>query len=194
MLRPRFLPHPRKCVALAIIMVMGMLKLSPLATAQPLPNHRLVARIADWQLICKPAPKGSKQRTCGLVQNVLAEERTSVGLVIQYQQYAKSQRTIRIFAPVGVMLQQGLSLKIDGKAVCYAPAKKKRPKSCLPFPFLRCTAQACIAQIAVNPALMKQMKRGKTAIFVIYLTQEAGIGIPISLKGFAKALARLEAK
>ncbi|MDX2156781.1 MAG: invasion associated locus B family protein [Hyphomicrobiaceae bacterium] len=35
------------------------------------------------------------------------------------------------------------------------------------------------------------MKAGKTAVFIIFQTEEAGIGIPISLNGFAQALAQL---
>jgi invasion protein IalB len=36
------------------------------------------------------------------------------------------------------------------------------------------------------------LKGGKTAIFIIFQTEEAGIGIPISLAGFAQALASLD--
>ena len=37
-----------------------------------------------------------------------------------------------------------------------------------------------------------QLKSGKTAIFIIFQTEEAGIGIPISLAGFKEALAELK--
>ena len=36
--------------------------------------------------------------------------------------------------------------------------------------------------------LVEQLKTGKTAIFIIFQTEEAGIGIPISLAGFKEAL------
>jgi invasion protein IalB len=39
--------------------------------------------------------------------------------------------------------------------------------------------------------LIEQLKTGKTAIFIIFQTEEAGIGIPISLAGFGKALESL---
>jgi invasion protein IalB len=41
-------------------------------------------------------------------------------------------------------------------------------------------------------ALVEQLKTGKTAVFIIFQTEEAGIGIPISLSGFAQALAELK--
>ena len=37
----------------------------------------------------------------------------------------------------------------------------------------------------------EQLKGGKTAIFIIFQTEEAGIGIPISLAGFGEGLAAL---
>jgi len=40
--------------------------------------------------------------------------------------------------------------------------------------------------------LIEQLKTGKNAIFIIFQTQEAGIGIPISLAGFGQALAALK--
>ena len=40
--------------------------------------------------------------------------------------------------------------------------------------------------------LIDQLKTGKTAIFIIFQTEEAGIGIPISLSGFSQALAALQ--
>jgi invasion protein IalB len=36
--------------------------------------------------------------------------------------------------------------------------------------------------------LIERLSNGKSAVFIIYQTEEAGIGIPISLKGFAEAL------
>ena len=39
--------------------------------------------------------------------------------------------------------------------------------------------------------LIEQLKAGKTAVFIIFQTEEAGIGIPVSLAGFAKGLQQL---
>jgi invasion protein IalB len=43
-----------------------------------------------------------------------------------------------------------------------------------------------------EPQLIEQLKTGKTAVFIIFQTEEAGIGIPISLAGFGQALAALQ--
>ncbi|MFM1816481.1 MAG: hypothetical protein RLZ98_3176 [Pseudomonadota bacterium] len=160
------------------------------ASAQPLTDHKVEARHGDWQVVCKPPASGSS-RICGLVQNVMAEDRSNVGLVIQFQQYDGGARAIRIFAPLGVLLPQGLRVKLDDNDVCFG---KAATGTCLPFPFLRCTPDACIAQIAIGDDLLGKLKTSKTAVFIVYQTEEAGIGIPISMNGFSKAYEALAAK
>jgi invasion protein IalB len=49
----------------------------------------------------------------------------------------------------------------------------------------------CYAQIALEDKLIDQLKGGKQAVFIIYQTEEAGIGIPVSLAGFGQAISAL---
>jgi invasion protein IalB len=137
------------------------------------------AQHGDWQVVCKDPPPGAKGDVCALVQSVTAEDRTNVGLTVYFQKFANGQRVLRVFAPVGVLLPPGLGLKIDDKDVGHAP-------------FLRCQNFACYAQVVVEDPLVEKLKTGKTAIFIIFQTEEAGIGIPISLAGFSDALAALK--
>ena len=53
---------------------------------------------------------------------------------------------------------------------------------------LRCHNFACYAQVVAEDPLIERLKTGKTAVFILFQTEEAGIGIPISLAGFAQAL------
>jgi invasion protein IalB len=135
-------------------------------------------QFGDWQLVCKPPPPGAKNEVCALVQSVTAEDRNNVGLTVYFQKFSNGTRVLRIFAPLGVLLPPGLGLKIDNKDVGNAP-------------FLRCHSFACYAQVVVEDPLVNQLKTGKQAVFIIFQTEEAGIGIPISLNGFDKALAAL---
>ena len=98
-----------------------------------------------------------------------------MGLTVYVQRFSDGSRVLRIFAPVGVLLPPGLGLKIDGQDVGNAP-------------FLRCHTFACYAQVFVDDALIDRLARGKQAIFIIFQTEEAGIGIPISLNGFSDAV------
>lgn len=143
------------------------------------PDGTIRAQHGDWQVVCKAPAAGSKLETCALVQSVTAEDRNNVGLTVYFQKFSDGSRVLRVFAPLGVLLPPGLGLKIDDLDVGHAP-------------FLRCHTFACYAQVVAEDKLVEQLKTGKNAIFIIFQTQEAGIGIPISLKGFAPALAALK--
>jgi invasion protein IalB len=132
----------------------------------------------DWQVVCKPPPPGAKNEVCALVQSVTAEDRNNVGLTIYFQKFSTGVQVLRVFAPLGVLLPPGVGLKIDDADVGHAP-------------FHRCQSFACYAQVTVDEALLGKLKTGKTAIFIIFQTEEAGIGIPISLTGFGEATAAL---
>jgi invasion protein IalB len=133
----------------------------------------------DWQVVCKSPPPGAKKEVCALVQSVTAEDRNNVGLTVYFQTFSNGTRVLRVFAPLGVLLPPGLGLKIDDRDVGNAP-------------FLRCQNFACYAQVVASDQLVDQLKAGKTAVFIIFQTEEAGIGIPISLSGFADALTKLK--
>ena len=132
----------------------------------------------DWQVVCKPPPPGAKTEVCALVQSVTAQDRNNVGLTIYFQRFSNGTQVLRVFAPLGVLLPPGVGLKIDDADVGHAP-------------FHRCQSFACYAQVTVDEKLLGQLSTGKTAIFIIFQTEEAGIGIPISLAGFTDAVAAL---
>ncbi len=148
------------------------------AQAIDAPEGTVKAQHGDWQVVCKDPPPGAKNGVCALVQSVTAEDKNNIGLTVYFQKFSNGTRVLRVFAPLGVLLPPGLGLKIDDKDVGHAP-------------FLRCHNFACYAQVVVEDALIEQLKTGKTAIFIIFQTEEAGIGIPISLAGFGEALAAL---
>ena len=45
--------------------------------------------------------------------------------------------------------------------------------------------------MVVNDDLMKQLRNGHIATFIIFQTPEEGIGIPVSLKGFGDGFDKL---
>lgn len=149
------------------------------AFAVDAPEGTVKAQYGDWQVVCKDPPPGAKNAVCALVQSVTAEDKNNIGLTVYFQKFSNGTRVLRVFAPLGVLLPPGLGLKIDDKDVGHAP-------------FLRCHSFACYAQVVVEDSLVEQLKTGKNAIFIIFQTEEAGIGIPISLKGFADALKDLK--
>jgi invasion protein IalB len=133
----------------------------------------------DWQIVCKDPPPGAKNEVCAIVQSVTAEDKDNIGLTVYFQKFSNGTRVLRVFAPLGILLPPGLGLKIDDKDVGHAPC-------------LRCHSFACYAQVVLEDATIERLKTGKTAIFIIFQTEEAGIGIPIALAGFKDALAALK--
>ena len=67
----------------------------------------------DWQMRCE-TPAGAKNEQCALVQNVAAEDRPNVTLLVIVLKTADAKsRLLRVVAPLGVLLPSGLGLKID---------------------------------------------------------------------------------
>lgn len=165
-------------VAVALLLAMSAAAGVAQPAGAPAPDGVVKSQHGDWQVVCKAPPPGAKQETCALVQSVTAEDRNNVGLTVYFQRFSNGTRVLRVFAPLGVLLPPGIGLKIDERDVGHAP-------------FLRCHTFACYAQVVAEDSLIEQLKKGKTAIFVIFQTEEAGVGIPISLAGFAQALNNL---
>jgi invasion protein IalB len=125
----------------------------------------------DWQMRCE-TPAGAKAEQCALVQNVAAEDRPNVTLLVIMLKTADAKsRLLRVVAPLGVLLPAGLGLKIDQTDVGRAG-------------FVRCLTTGCVAEVVMEDNLLNQLKGGKTATFIVFQTPEEGVGIPVSLEGF----------
>ena len=128
----------------------------------------------DWQMRCE-TPAGAAAEQCALVQNVVAEDRPSVTLVIIVLKTADGKsRLLRVVAPLGILLPSGLGLKIDQADIGRAG-------------FVRCLSSGCVAEVVMEESLVNQFRNGQTATFVVFQTPEEGIGIPVSLQGFGQA-------
>jgi invasion protein IalB len=143
------------------------------------PGSVVRATHGAWQVTCR-TPPGAKEEKCALVQKVTAEDRKDIGLtVVFYKAVADGKKLLRVVVPLGVLLTTGLGFKIDGQDVGNAP-------------FVKCGSQGCFAEAVLQDEVIEKMKKGTTAIFVIFITPEAGIGIPVALQGFGDALADLK--
>jgi len=150
------------------------------AVAQTSSDGRIVARHGDWQIRCEQ-PLGAPSEECALVQNVAAADRPNVSLTVVFLETADGQaRILRVLAPHGVLLPKGLGLSIDDQMIGYAE-------------YMRCLQGiGCIAEVALDDGLLERFEAGAAATFVIFLTAEEGIGIPISLDGFTAGFAALQ--
>ncbi|HKD25409.1 MAG TPA: invasion associated locus B family protein [Xanthobacteraceae bacterium] len=132
----------------------------------------------DWQIRCD-TPPGAKSEQCALIQSVTAEDRANVGLtVIVLKTADQRSRLMRVVAPLGVLLPSGLGLKIDQADIGRAG-------------FVRCLPNGCIAEVVMDDELIKKLRTGKSATFIIFQTPEEGIGFPMSLAGFGEGYDKL---
>jgi invasion protein IalB len=132
----------------------------------------------DWQIRCD-TPPGAQSEQCALIQSVTAEDRANVGItVIVLKTADQKSRLMRVVAPMGVLLPSGLGLKIDQADVGRAG-------------FVRCLPTGCVAEVVMDDNLIKQLRAGTTATFIIFQTPEEGIGFPMSLKGFGDGFDKL---
>jgi len=176
-------PLAKFSAALALVLALashvdaqGASDASPIATG---PGSVVRETHGAWQVSCR-TPPGAKEEKCALVQSVTAEDRPNVGLtVVFYKAIGEDKKLLRVVVPLGVLLPTGLGLKIDGQDVGNAP-------------FLKCGKRGCVAEVVLQDEVINKMKGGGTAMFIIFDTPEAGIGIPVSLQGFGDALAGLK--
>jgi invasion protein IalB len=165
----------RRGLALATVGAIAALGALP----QPAAGQGAVKSVhGDWQIRCD-TPPGSQGDQCALIQSVTAEDRANVGLtVIVLKTADQKSRLMRVVAPLGVLLPSGLGLKIDTADVGRAG-------------FVRCLPNGCVAEVVMDDNLIKQLRAGQTATFIIFQTPEEGIGFPMALKGFGEGYDKL---
>lgn len=155
-------------VPLLLSAVMSMLM--P-ASAQQSGNVR--STHGEWAIVCD-TPAGASSEQCVLMQNVMAEDRPEVGLSVVVLKTADNKAEIlRVLAPLGVLLPNGLGLNVDGKDIGRAY-------------FVRCFQDGCYAEVILEEQLIETLRGGESATFIVFQTPEEGIGIPVALEGFGE--------
>jgi invasion protein IalB len=163
---------------ICLIAVALAVALLALPMAQALAQGAVKSVHKDWQIRCD-TPPGAKSEQCALIQSVTAEDRANVGLTVIVLKTADAKsRLMRVVAPLGVLLPSGLGLKIDTADVGRAG-------------FVRCLPNGCIAEVVMDDELIKKLRTGKSATFIIFQTPEEGIGFPMSLNGFGEGYDKL---
>ena len=137
------------------------------------PSGTVKSTHGAWSIICD-TPAGATSEQCVMMQNVVAEDRPEMGLSVVVLRTADNKAEIlRVLAPLGVLLPNGLGLNVDGKDIGRAY-------------FVRCFQDGCYAEVILEKPLLDTLKSGTSATFIVFQTPEEGIGIPVDLKGFAE--------
>ncbi|WP_245454905.1 invasion associated locus B family protein [Mesorhizobium sp. M9A.F.Ca.ET.002.03.1.2] len=163
-------------ILLAASFGIGLSGVIPANAAQP--SGKVRSTHGAWSIICD-TPAGATSEQCVMMQNVVAEDRPEMGLSVVVLRTADNKAEIlRVLAPLGVLLPNGLGLNVDGKDIGRAY-------------FVRCFQDGCYAEVILEKPLLDTLKTGTSATFIVFQTPEEGIGIPVELKGFADGFAAL---
>lgn len=174
--RPELSGTLAKAMFVVALSAAGLLGASQANAAQPSGTVR--STHGAWSIICD-TPAGATAEQCVMMQNVVAEDRPEMGLSVVVLRTADNKAEIlRVLAPLGVLLPNGLGLNVDGKDIGRAY-------------FVRCFQDGCYAEVILEKPLLDTLKTGTSATFIVFQTPEEGIGIPVDLKGFADGFAAL---
>ncbi len=154
------------------------LLLTAVSTSQIFAQGAVRSAHGAWSMVCD-TPPGASSEQCALMQNVVAQDRSEVGLSVVVLRTADGESEImRVLAPLGVLLPNGLGLNVDGKDIGRAY-------------FVRCFQDGCYAEVILKGELLETLKSGKTATFIVFQTPEEGIGIPVDLSGFSDGYTKI---
>jgi invasion protein IalB len=144
------------------------------ATAQQPQAGTVRSNHGAWSVVCD-TPAGTSQEQCALMQNVIADDRPEIGLsVVVLKTADRKARILRILAPLGVLLKDGMDLFIDNNKIGTAN-------------FTRCFAEGCYVEVEIDDQLMKILRSGKNAVFAVRESSDQDrVGIPVALNGFAE--------
>lgn len=162
--------HPFRATVSALAAALLLSAPLPSAAQQ---NGTVRSTHGAWSIICD-TPPGSSSEQCAMMQNVIAEDRPEVGLSVVVLRTADNKAEIlRVLAPLGVLLPNGLGLNVDGQDIGRAY-------------FVRCFQDGCYAEVILEQQLLETLKKGEAATFIVFQTPEEGIGIPVDLSGFGE--------
>lgn len=149
---------------------------APSQAPAPAPSGQQPGNVKEshgaWSVICD-RPAGASAEQCALMQNVIAEDRPEVGLsVVVLKTADRKARILRILAPLGVLLKDGMELYVDNNNIGRAY-------------FTRCFAEGCYVEVEIDEELMRIMRAGKSAVFALRESSDQDrVGIPVELNGF----------
>ncbi len=161
-----------------LVSALGVIAASLSAVGGAYAQGAVRAKHGDWETRCE-TPPGAAYEQCAVLLSVVDQDRPNLTMVVIVLNTAdRKARLMRVIAPLGVLLPAGVSLQIgDSDAGRLS--------------FLQCLANGCIAQLALDDALIDKLKAGKTMTLGIFQTPEQGVGVPASLAGFKEAYEQL---
>ena len=150
---------------------------APAAPLEPEPEVK-ITRNGDWEVACREGqPNSDEPKACEMRQILINDETKQEWLRIAVGFPPNGDRAVlRIFTPLGVLLQPGMELKIDnGKVerVQYAVCLARPPR--------------CLVAGPMTDAMVNALKRGNGGTITFVLPNNQKVNAPFSLTGFTKS-------
>ena len=163
------------CLRSLVGACLAALLVSPVLVAQ-----ESVTTYGDWGYKCEQAPNGDRE-LCYVFQNVTKKEggELVLGARIAFRE-GQSDPLLVATVPLGSLLPPGAALVMDG----VEPLKMS---------YFLCAAQGCTTVATPLPAaVVDAMKKGDQAAIRVAAPNQQVVGLPLSLKGFTKAMSSIE--
>lgn len=139
-----------------------------------------IKTFGDWGYQCEKTPDG-KGEFCYVFQNVTKKDggQLVLGARVAYRP-EQTDPLLVVTVPLGTLLPPGAALVMDGVDP-------------VTLPFFLCAAEGCTSVATPLPAaVIAAMKKGESAVVRIAAPNKQVVGLPLSLKGFTKAMNTLK--
>lgn len=137
-----------------------------------------------WAVRCQEVEnEGKKQNYCETFQNLSIQQTNDKGESAEPQRLIEMAlgysdgKTVRgvVILPLGVVVEEPLEIEIDGK-------------NKFTFRVRYCEPSGCYAFLTLNDSTLSRMQKGEEMVVRATAATGQTLDIPMSLKGFAKAL------
>jgi Invasion protein B, involved in pathogenesis len=123
-------------------------------------------QVGDWRFLCY---EENNNKECGAIQVQVNEQKQRV-MESRIVKVGEEKIGLLMIVPLGVNLQQGAAITIDGTVMGTVG-------------YNVCTPEGCQALVTLNDPELNAMRRGNQATVTIVAGNNR-VGVPISLKGF----------
>ncbi len=159
----------------AIILITALLPFTSFAQEFLIKEPDSSAKVfKDWANQCETDPN-LKQEICYTSQTIVVKDKDAelVNIAVGHIPEAKKP-ILRITTPLGTLLPEGMSVKIDAGEV-----------SRLPFVF--CSRVGCHVEVGITDKFLDAIKKGNKIKLTFLDLGGRSFEVPISLSGFTKA-------